>query len=159
MAKTKVLTNEQWVEIKNEFMLGKSANAIAKQFGVTHRTILLHAKKHNWNHGVLSSEMADITSAVASVINKIDGEQISGIEAKLMGILEMQKLVTSYTQAAIKLNLRNLNDVIAIDDVGERVKLTNIMKANMVDLASINAIVKDSSQNESKDTVINLIME
>lgn len=159
MAKTKVLTNEQWVEIKNEFMLGASANSIAKKFGVTHRTILLHAKKNGWDHGVLSSEMAAISSSVASVINKIDNEQIPGIEAKLKDVLEMQKLVTNYTQAAIKLNLRNLNEVSTIDDVAERVKLTNIMKANMVDLASINAIVKDTTQNESNDKVINLIME
>lgn len=150
MAKTKVLTDQQWIEIKNEFMLGKSANAIAKQFGVTHRTILLHAKKSSWDHGVLSSEIADITRSVASVINKIDNNQIPGIEAKLGDIFTLQEKVNNYIYKAIDLNIINLDEVSSIQDINMRVDLTAKMKANMVDLANIsnkNIAEKHDSNN------------
>lgn len=145
----KRLTEDQWMWAKTQFAMGKSLNSIAGKLGVNESTLRFKKDKEQWPVN-LRDQMSGVTENIKELAKNCEPSQIPYIVDEIDTIFHLQKKVQEWSAMAVNLNMRNMKEISELTDVTERVLLTKHMKATMVDLASINNVVKNADQEADK---------
>jgi hypothetical protein len=151
----KTISEKMWLDIKTQYQTGSGIRELSRKYEIGVSTISQKKTKDNWGQ-VGNVKLSEAVSAVQAYEQVFTEEQLPLAREILKEELSLKEMVGEYMQEAIKLNVRNIKAINKIVNDAERINLTARAKANMVDIAVINTVVKESNIPDNKDEVIDI---
>lgn len=153
------LKNDDWLKIQTDYQMGMGIRELERKYDVPSSTINSRQKKEGWNQKAHTKLIA-LEAEAQEFVQCFAQEQLPIAQQKLNEVLDLSAKVKSFISTAIDVNLQNMHAVMNEPDPLQKIRMTAMMKANMVDLANITTAVKSTEESEKPRTkIVNLIME
>lgn len=153
----KKISEQIWTQVQTDYQLGIGVRELERKYEIAKSTIDSRRKKEEWIRS--DAKLAELQRAAENFAQDFGQNQLPFVQTKVNEIFDLQTKVRSFINTAIEVNLKNIHAVNNEPDDITRIKMTSMMRANMVDLASINTSVKEADkQDEQEDKVINVII-
>jgi len=155
------VSSETWFKIKTDYEMSSqeetSNRGLAGKYGIDEKTLRNKIVSDNWTRN-LRSKIIDIKDQIDIIRADIPHQQHEYFNSKLAEKLDLKQLVNEYMLTAIKLNTKNMKELFDAKDLQLRIRLTAQMRANMIDLASMNQNIKDSEETSDGTGTIDMIV-
>lgn len=164
MTVARTLKENHWVSIKTRYESGEPIRQIAKDIGISHTTIMNHAKKHGWTLEI-AKQLTVIKSDIQKMKQVATSEQLdiigNAIKQEVDTVFELAKHISNLQKGAINLHGMILRDTINKTKTGEisgseASRIAQSQGLSVKDIANMSGISKERPQsavqinNESK---------
>lgn len=152
------LSDKTWVEIKTKYQLGYGLRELAGIFDLSPSTIHSRKEKEGWTQEA-NAKVIELKQNIAAIEQVFEKEQLPFVQTEINEMLDLQRQVNSIVRRAVKVNELNVAYLESNTlDGPTRIKLTNIAKMSLNDLAGISqnkiTIPKDPDEDEKDDSVV-----
>lgn len=155
MPVAKTLSDKDWLTIKTKYEMGEMLRPLSREYGIALGTIQNRIKKEGWERRLVK-QVSEIKQNIKEVGQLTNDDQYEIVTDQLKDILQLQKEVNKYVSHAVKLNLRNIQEIAKEPDLEKRVTLTARARATMADVAAISGNRPVLVENKVKDNIINI---
>lgn len=170
MTVARTLKENHWVSIKTRYESGEPIRQIAKDIGISHTTIMNHAKKHGWTLEI-AKQLTVIKSDIQKMKQVATSEQLdiigNAIKQEVDTVFELAKHISNLQKGAINLHGMILRDTINKTKTGEisgseASRIAQSQGLSVKDIANMSGISKERPQsavqinNESKSDKVSI---